>query len=124
MLQGIISVGSLDPYLPSGTWGRECRSSRGVEASSHAQTWAQGERKSWLDADPDEPPGPGADGELLWPAVKPLEGWRGYSIDPWGWDLDILAKFLKQIAQDHWSKGLPLQRDNLVYPYRLSIPLH
>jgi len=34
--------------------------SPGVEASSHAQTWAQGERKSWLDADPDEPPGPGA----------------------------------------------------------------
>ena len=25
---------------------------------------AQGERKSWLDADPDEPPGPGTDGEL------------------------------------------------------------
>jgi len=31
-----------------------------VNPSSHAQTWATGERKSWLDADPDEPPGPGA----------------------------------------------------------------
>ena len=30
-----------------------------VNPSSHAQTWATGERKSWLDADPDEPPGPG-----------------------------------------------------------------
>ncbi|CAJ1415582.1 unnamed protein product [Effrenium voratum] len=31
-----------------------------VEPTTHAQTWSQGERKSWLDADPDEPPGPGA----------------------------------------------------------------
>ena len=43
-------------------------SSGGVDPSSHAQTWAQGERKSWLDADPDEPPGPGVSGSNHLPA--------------------------------------------------------
>lgn len=32
----------------------------GVEPTTRAQFWSQGERKSWLDADPDDPPGPGA----------------------------------------------------------------
>lgn len=50
-------------FPTDGELGVPCRDGftapRGVEPSSHAQTWAQGERKSWLDADPDDPPGPG-----------------------------------------------------------------
>ena len=51
--------------------------------------------------------------ELLWPAVavKPLntlERWGGYFIDHWGSWYSSQIPEVKQPAQDHWSKGLPL----------------